>query len=104
MLYLKIGAGPALVAETKFKHKRYVNGTYVWNDHEDAVWWPAQSVMNFHMAFGFEWGSFTTKKGRRMGLFAEASFRIMAPPVVTEFGDTSDPMYTVMICVGMHMP
>jgi hypothetical protein len=102
MLYLRIGAGPALVNRVKIKYKRYVNGSL--QSELDEDWWPFQSVLNVHVSVGFEWGSFRTKKGVPLGLFIEAGYRVIWPQVVTEFTDTSDPMQHVHLTIGVHFP
>lgn len=102
MLYLRIGAGPAFVNNVNIQFKRYVNGAL--DQDIDHVWWPTQAVLNVHIAVGLEWGSFRQGKGGAFGLFIEAGVRYLAAPVVTDFGDTSDPMLSATLSLGMHLP
>jgi hypothetical protein len=102
MLYVRLGAGPAIVSNVNIAFRRYVNGTL--QTTYDDVWWPTQSVLNVHIAFGFEWGSFRTKKGRSFGLFGEVGYRYIGAPVVTDFPDVSDPIHTITFTLGMHLP
>jgi len=102
MLYLRIGAGPALVKSINIDYKRYVNGAL--HSTLDEVWWETQSVLNVHLAVGFEWGGFRTKKGRSFGLYGELGYRYIGAPVVTHFGDYSDALHTITLTVGMHIP
>ncbi|GEM_PF-2971541 len=108
MLYLRIGAGPALVSRVDFSSRRYVNGALAQTIEE--VWWPTQSVLNVHVAFGFEWGNFRSAGGKKggggvpVGLFAEVGLRYIGAPVVTEFADVSDPILSATFTIGAHLP
>ncbi|MHC5038019.1 MAG: hypothetical protein ACYTHM_11950 [Planctomycetota bacterium] len=105
LLYLKIGAGPAFVSTVNIKYRRYINGAL--HSTVDEVWWPAQSVLNVHVAIGLEWDMVRPKKTKSLlgfGLFAEVGYRAFAGPVVTEYPDTSDFMQTITLTIGVTFP
>ena len=104
LLFLRIGAGPAFVSGVEFELDHYRDD--VFTTHIQEIWWPSQSVLNVHVAFGFEWGSFREKTSMKapLGLFAEVGFRYIAAPVVTDFSDVSDAMFNVTFTLGVHLP
>jgi hypothetical protein len=103
MMYIRFGAGPTFIAKTDFQYDRWVDDVY--QGSFEAEWWPQQSVLGLHLAVGFEWGSFRDPKGGKgLGLFLEAGYRYISPPVVTLFTDTSDAFQCLVLTFGVHLP